>query len=96
MDDGMQIWAETKATTDLRLSGFTAHIAGGSRVEDAITRLRIVSFPPDTGFYLLYFDECGNELTDTLHETLADALDQAKREFDIDLAAWDFFDPVNS
>lgn len=54
--------------------------------------LRIVQYDSDPGFYLLYLDEVGNELTDTYHESLAEALRQAKWEFEVGLHEWEVVD----
>jgi hypothetical protein len=45
--------------------------------------LRIVQLPerPDAGYYLLYLDSEGMEMTDTWHESVAAAIEQAKFEF---------------
>lgn len=52
-------------------------------------RLEIVQIPPDSGFYLLYLDENGTELTDTWHESLERALDQASFEFGLLPQEWE-------
>ena len=52
------------------------------------SRLTIAQLPPDEGYYLLYLDDQGNEITDTYHESLEDALAQAKWEFDVDPDEW--------
>lgn len=50
--------------------------------------LRIMSYSDVDGFYLLYLDAQGDEMTDTYHETLEEAFAMAKREFTIDPADW--------
>jgi hypothetical protein len=45
--------------------------------------LQIVQFLDDPGYYLLYFDKQGEELTDTYHESIEKAMDQANFEFNI-------------
>lgn len=54
----------------------------------APSRLMVAQLPGDDGYYLLYLDDQGNEITDTYHESLEDALAQAKWEFDIDPDEW--------
>lgn len=51
--------------------------------------LVIAQLPPDEGYYLLYLDEKGDEITDTYHESLEKALAQAKWEFDVDVEEWE-------
>jgi hypothetical protein len=49
----------------------------------------IAQLLPDPGYLLLYLDEDGEELTDTYHESLEKALDQANWEFNIEPDEWD-------
>jgi hypothetical protein len=51
--------------------------------------LVIAQLPPDEGYYLLYLDKAGNEITDTYHDTLEEALAQAKWEFDVEPSEWE-------
>ena len=44
--------------------------------------------PADGAFYLLYFDEEGECLTDTWHQTLEQAKAQAQHEFEIGEGDW--------
>jgi hypothetical protein len=43
--------------------------------------LAVVQYPSDAGYYLLYLDVAGNEVTDTWHASLDDALSQAEHEY---------------
>lgn len=52
-------------------------------------QLTIAQIPPDKGYYLLYLDEEGNEITDTYHESLEAALEQAKWEFNVEPHEWE-------
>ena len=62
-----------------RPTGKTRHYEGAWTSEGLVHgaelraphELRIVQIPPDPGFYLLRFDEAGEEITDTYHDTLA-------------------------
>lgn len=47
--------------------------------------LRISQYQGDAGFYLLYLDLDGEEITDTYHMTLQDAFEQANWEFGADI-----------
>lgn len=51
--------------------------------------LKIVQYKDDAGFYLIYCDDRGEELTDTYHDSLKDAMDQAKWEFQIEPQEWE-------
>lgn len=55
--------------------------------------LRIVQLAGDTAFYLIHYERRGRELTDTWHETVADALDQAHFEYGLTCQDWHFFAP---
>jgi len=71
-----------------RPTGFTEHYVDMAPIP-VPTELQIVTFgPPDPGFYLLYLDSAGNELTDTFHDTVGDALLQAEREFGVRSSDW--------
>jgi hypothetical protein len=51
--------------------------------------LMIAQLLPDPGYYLLYLDESGEEITDTYHESLEKAFQQAEREFNVKPDDWD-------
>ena len=51
-------------------------------------KLEIVNYPGDPGFYLLYFGINDEELTDTYHDNIDSALQQAKWEFNINIDEW--------
>jgi len=53
------------------------------------TELRIVRRDDGTGYFLLYCDKSGDELTDTWHATLEDALHQAEFEFTVRPEEWE-------
>jgi hypothetical protein len=70
-----------------RSTGKTRHFVGGAPWEG--TRgLRIVRFESEAGFYLLYLDESGREVTDTWHQSLSDAMKQANFEFSVEPDDW--------
>ncbi len=78
-------------------TGKTRHTQGAWSDDEGLVRgaelpapheLMIAQLPPDRGYYLLYLDENGNEITDTYHDSLEKALAQAKWEFDIDPDEW--------
>lgn len=52
-------------------------------------QLMVAQIPPDQGYYLLYLDARGNEITDTYHDSLETALEQAKWEFNVEPHEWE-------
>jgi hypothetical protein len=50
--------------------------------------LRISRYADDPGFCLLYLDPSGEQLTDTWHQTLGDAMRQATFEFNVKPHEW--------
>ena len=68
-------------------TGKTKHFKGQEELPTPHS-LKIVKYPDGFGYYLLYFDKQGNELTDTYHEQLEDAVSQAKWEFSVNIEQW--------
>jgi hypothetical protein len=50
--------------------------------------LNIVQYASDPGFYLLYLDNDGHELTDTYHDSLSEAMAQAEWELAVTPRQW--------
>lgn len=69
-------------------TGYTRHYNGQEKLPSPAI-LQIVQFTTDPGFYLLYLDASGQELTDTYHETREGAFLQAQREFQVKLDEWE-------
>jgi hypothetical protein len=69
-------------------TGKTRHFRGGIALS-LPAELTIVKYPNDPGYYLLHFDEAGQEMTDTYHENLASAIEQAEWEFNIRPEDWE-------
>jgi hypothetical protein len=55
-----------------------------------------MKFHDDSGYYLLYLDETGEELTDTYHDSLEKAFSQAEREFQCKEEEWQIVDEDRS
>jgi len=72
-------------------TGKTRHYLG-TRELPPPRELQIVQYAEDPGYYLLYYDEAGEELTDTYHDTLAEAMEQAEWEFGIRPGEWQTWD----
>jgi hypothetical protein len=70
-----------------RPTGKTRHYLGAVELPPA-SMLRIMRYPNEPGFYLLYFDDNDNELTDTFHDTLEGAFKQAEFEYGVEPDEW--------
>ena len=78
-------------------TGKTRHTQGSLLPEGVVrgdelptpSELLIAQLPPDEGYYLLYLDKAGNEITDTYHDSLEEAVAQAKWEFDVETSEWE-------
>ena len=68
-------------------TGRTRHFADERQLPPPSV-LRIVKYPEDQGFYLLYLDAYGQELTDTYHDSLEGAMAQAEFEFQVKPSDW--------
>jgi hypothetical protein len=69
-------------------TGATKHHHGSAELSPP-SQLEIVRYPDDAGFYLLYPDDEGSELTDTYHDSLPEAMRQASREFRVEEDEWE-------
>lgn len=65
----------------------TKHYVGGMEMQKP-AELRIVTFASDKGYYLYYCDKSGAEMTDTYHDTLDEAKEQAHFEFGVRATDW--------
>jgi len=70
-----------------RPTGATVHVVGGSELPTP-AMLRISRYDDQAGFYLLYLDHEGVEMTDTWHETVEAAMAQATFEFEVEPLEW--------
>ena len=70
-----------------RPTGKTRHFRGGKELSVPVY-LQIVRISGDLGWYLLYLDDEWRELTDTYHESIEAALEQAKWEFGVKPEEW--------
>jgi hypothetical protein len=71
-----------------KATGKTRHYLGAQELPTP-GELWIVAYPDDVGYYLLYLDGDGKELTDTYHDTLDRALQQAEWEFQVSPHEWE-------
>jgi hypothetical protein len=68
-------------------TGRTLH-REGTRGLPRAHELKIVQFEGDAGYYLLHIDSNGEEITDTYHPTLEDAMKQAEWEYRVRNDEW--------
>lgn len=78
--DGAKILRFADVSDSLGTGG-TRHVVQGDEVTE-FASLAIAQYPTDPGFYLFYCDENWDAITDTYHETLDEAIEQAEFEFD--------------
>lgn len=72
-----------------RRTGNTKHYRDDVLIEDFPSYLQIEDNPGvDNEFYLIHYDEQGNDIADTLHDSIVDAMEQAKWEFNIEKNEW--------
>jgi hypothetical protein len=69
-------------------TGNTRHYFGNALYKGGFSGLHIVQYENDDAHYLVYLGPDGNELTDTWHQSLGDALQQAETEFGVQPAEW--------
>jgi len=86
-DTGEKIINQVRLRPEHQPTGSTRHTVNGIVVEPTF-ELRILQFDSDPGFYLMHFNESGEELADTCHETCEKAKEQAEFEFGIKRKDW--------
>lgn len=69
------------------LGSAAMHTVGGVENEAAV-RLQVVQFDGETGHYRIRYGNFDQELTDTLHDNIAETLDQAGFECGADPTSW--------
>lgn len=68
--------------------GNTKHYINGKIYDKLPCELKILEYENVKGFYLIHFDEHGDEITNTFHENVQGALNQAEFEFGINENEW--------
>lgn len=76
-----------KITEQHHSTGHTRHFNHGELL-GMPKHLQIVQYPGDPGCYLIYCAADGREMTDTYHETIDAAKDQAMAEFELQHREW--------
>lgn len=87
MHKDYKIEFEIKLIDKHKPTGKTVHRLG-SEVLPHPKKLCIISIAGEQGRYLIYLDELGNEITDTLHDDVAKAMKQAEWEFGVLPEEW--------
>lgn len=88
--NGDQILGEVDISA-ISPTGKTKHTVDGIPVTNE-AKLRIVRLAGDTSIYLIHYGSDGSELTDTCHETIEEAVDQANFEYGVGKGDWTFFE----
>jgi hypothetical protein len=70
-----------------RPTGKTRHTVEGVPITGG-AMLRIVLLAGDKSYYLIHYDKNGNEIADTCHDTIQEALEQAEFEFGLTADEW--------
>ena len=81
------ILKQLKSDTALKSTGQVEHFVLGKPIEQ-VYALQIVSYAGDHGYYLIYLDKNGYEITDTYHNTIESAVEQATFEFKTQHCEW--------
>ena len=85
----MRLQAKVKGTTGKTRHSLGTVIDGNLKpVEDIPTPSWLEIVQEDGAFYLFYFNECGVCFTDTWHQSLEEAKQQAAFEFGIEAGEW--------
>lgn len=69
-------------------TGKTRHVVNGVMLTQMPQKLVILQFDGALDYYLIHLDESGEELTDTNHDSIESAMDQAKFEFLVEREQW--------
>ena len=73
---------------DFVATGKTKHYSGNTELPKP-DFLQLVKYDDDTGYYLFYLDSNKECMTDTYHETIENAIDQALWEFGVKANDWE-------
>jgi hypothetical protein len=79
--DGAKVLFYATLQKNRRPTGNTKHYIGGELVQP-VAGLAICQYENAKGFYLFYCDNQWNVITDTYHESIEDAKNQAEVEYE--------------
>jgi hypothetical protein len=83
----MEVLLEVRLADRHRPTGHTRHLKDGQPVAPPVS-LRIARDSNSDGVFLLYLDADDEEQTDTWHQSIGDAQDQASLEFGVQQSDW--------
>lgn len=83
-----QFLKRVRLSPDHQPTGRTQHFYDNQPVPIPV-ELRIVRYSSDPGYYLFYCDDSGSEMTDTYHDSIQEAMEQANWEFNIEARDWE-------
>ena len=76
--------------TKHRRTGFTRHSRDGMLLSELPCYLQIESNPiVDGEYYLIHYDQYDEDISDTLHDSIEEAMKQARLEFNISQNEWE-------
>jgi hypothetical protein len=78
--DGAKVVKYAVVSSKVKPTGATRHLVAGAQ-PGPTAALAIARYREEDGFYLFYLDDEGRVVTDTLHESLEAAFDQASFEY---------------
>ncbi len=70
-------------------TGATHHSRGGKEIERTAV-LKLVRLAGDESVFLIHYGKEGDELTDTCHSSVGEALEQAEFEYALKKEDWNF------
>ena len=79
--DGARVLKHAWVTGSVEPTGATRHTVNGTLMGAAFALAVARYDDPSSGFYLFYLDENGTVVTDTWHDSVEAALDQAGFEY---------------
>lgn len=82
-----------RLTEKHKVTGKTKHYRGEKELPKP-AELQIAQLENCPGYYLLYIDDNGKELTDTYHDSLSEALRQAEWEFSVKPKEWKYHQEI--
>ncbi len=87
--DGARVLRRIILRSEHRQTGHTVHnLASGSLLPKP-AELRIAKYDDAQGYYLFYCDSDGTVQTDTYHDALEGAIEQARLEFKVKPEHWE-------
>ena len=77
---GAEVVCFTEIDDRHQRTGNTTHYVDG-KIFPEIKGLAVCQYQNETGYYLFYCDDSWNDITDTYHDSLEDAINQAEFEY---------------